>query len=132
CSSDLFFQVPAQGFGDHFAHAQRRTGRRIDFMPVVHFHHFNITVIAHHRGGHAQQIQTEVHTHGIVRRKDNAHVGSCHLHGGFLLVIKASGTDYDLLTMLTAEFNIGHGGRRGGEIDQHIELVNNIGNGGGG
>src|SRR5689334_17877954 len=49
-------EVSAKRMGDYFAHAQRRAGRRIDFMTVMCLDDFDIVPLAEDRGSQLEQL----------------------------------------------------------------------------
>jgi hypothetical protein len=117
------FQVTAQRIGYHFAHAQCGAGRGVDFVPVMGFDHFNIGVIAHDFGGHFQQFKRQVDADAHVRRHHDCDVFGRIANPGFLRVAVTGGADDQLFPRRAADLDKIHGRIGAGEVDQHVELV---------
>ncbi|CRZ98255.1 Uncharacterised protein [Vibrio cholerae] len=89
--------------GNRFAHANRGTRRRIDFMAMMSFNDFDITVVTHHFGGFFQQFKHQVDTNAVVGRHDNRDLLCCLFNGLALSIGKARCANHQFFTMLLTQ-----------------------------
>ncbi|MNZ93102.1 hypothetical protein D3C78_1121570 [compost metagenome] len=122
-----FLQVAAQRIGNHFTHAQRSTRRRIDLVPVVSLDDLDIDIITQHPRSHVQQLQAEVDANAEVGGEDDRNVLARFGQQLLFFGRETGGADDHRLACLAAERQVLQGHRGMSEVDQHVELVGDLG-----
>ena len=89
------FQIATQCFGNHFAHAQCSSRRRIDFMAMMTFDDLDVCIITHHFRRLFQQFETRFTPTLKLEAKHDADFGCSIRNGGFTCIIKTSRTNHD-------------------------------------
>ncbi|MCY1425404.1 hypothetical protein D9M71_411910 [compost metagenome] len=120
-----FLQVAPQRLGNHLAHAQGGTRRRVHLVAMVRLDDFDIDLIAQHPRSGVEQFQAQVDTHAEVGREDDRDFLASVSQELLLLHAETGGTDNHGLASLAAERQILQSYRRMGEVDQNIEFIGN-------
>src|SRR5690606_13984361 len=118
-----FLQIAPERIGHHLTHAQGGAGRRIDLVPVVRLDDLDVDLVAEHPRGGVQQLEAKIHANAEVGGEDDRDLLGRGSETLLLVHGKSSGADHHRLTSATADFQVLQGDRRVGEIDQHVELV---------
>jgi hypothetical protein len=108
------------------AHAERRARGGVDLVAVVGLVDLDIHLVAEHAGGHLHQLK---HRLTPVLKLEALHTGMSRGGGldlGLLRRGEAGGADDHGDPAARAGIQIGEGGRRHGEIDQHVDGIDHL------
>ncbi|MNS90434.1 hypothetical protein D3C72_1244850 [compost metagenome] len=116
-------ELGALGIGNHLAHLQRRTGRRIHLVLVVRFDDFDVVAAVLQRlGCHLEQLEGDIDAHAHVRGEDDGrllgHLGNLRL----LRVIEARGANDHAHAFFSRYGQMGQRALRAREVDQHVGI----------
>ena len=121
---DHIIQPDAAPPGHRPPDADRRSGRRVHLLPMVHLHDLGVVGIGRQCRTHPfGQRQHQVDPGGEVRRIDHGNVRGGRLHRGFVVPRQAGGPEDPGLAGGSHRRGGGSGGRGMGEVDHHVRRI---------
>jgi hypothetical protein len=99
-------EVTAERLRHHLAHAQRRSGGRVDLVPVVGLDDLDVVAFAENPRRHVEQLENDVDADAHVRREDDRDVLRCSRNRCLAGNVKAGGTDDHRHAVAATDFEV--------------------------
>jgi hypothetical protein len=118
-----FLEIAAKCAGDHFAHAQRRTGRGIDLQAMMRLNDFNVVTLVQDARRRIEQLEGEIDADGHVGGKNDGYVLGRSSNRSLAIGLETGRTDNDGNASLTTQFEMNQRPLRTGEVNQAVDIL---------